>query len=207
MGALADLRRDFVEMPLHGLGVAAWQNEGGTDTARGTDGAEYIGRLGALILRRTGPSSPPCPAPGEIGLLTNAGFILEPNLYWRIGRQGLADLRHTGGEVFLKSSSAHWFCAWWRGREVILTKFMARSIRPTLLSSMETSNSCQSQCRRSTNRQRTTPWIAGIGPLSTIAASAWRWALLRAGGLPGALRSIKPAGPSALKRRTQSRMT
>jgi len=47
MGTLADLGRDFVEMPLHGLGVAAWQNEGGTDTACRADGTEYVGRLGA----------------------------------------------------------------------------------------------------------------------------------------------------------------
>jgi hypothetical protein len=87
-------------MPLHGLGVAAWQNKGGTDTSRGTDGTEYVGRFGALILRCPGPGSPPCPTPGEVGLLTNAGFILGPNLYGRIGGKGLADLRHTGGEVF-----------------------------------------------------------------------------------------------------------
>ena len=30
------------------------------------------------------------------------------------------------------------------------------------------------QSARSFRRQRTTPWIAGIGPLSTIRASAWR---------------------------------
>jgi hypothetical protein len=43
MGALTDLGRDFVEMPLHDLGIAAWQNEGGTNTACGADSAEYIG--------------------------------------------------------------------------------------------------------------------------------------------------------------------
>jgi hypothetical protein len=47
MSTRCDLGRDFLEMPLHGLGVAAWQNEGGTDTARGADSTEYIGRLGA----------------------------------------------------------------------------------------------------------------------------------------------------------------
>ena len=47
MCAGTDLGRDFVEMPLHGLGVAAWQNEGSTDTACGADGTEYVGRLDA----------------------------------------------------------------------------------------------------------------------------------------------------------------
>ena len=169
-GAQAHLGRDFFEMPLHGLGVAARQNEGGA--ARGADGAEDVGRLGALILGRSGPRSPSRPTPGDFGFLTTAGFILEPNLYWRIGGQGLADRRHVGGEVFLKSSSAPSFWAWWRGRAVILTKSIAFSTRPTLLSSIEMANARQIQCRRSISRQRTTPWIAGIGPLSTIAARA-----------------------------------
>ena len=43
MGAQAHLGRYFFEMPLLGLGVAAGQNEGGADTARGADSAEDIG--------------------------------------------------------------------------------------------------------------------------------------------------------------------
>ena len=37
------LGRDFIEMPLHGLGIAAGQDEARTDTALRTDGAEDIG--------------------------------------------------------------------------------------------------------------------------------------------------------------------
>ncbi len=55
MGARRHLRRDFIEMPLHGLGVAAWQDEGRADTPRGTDGPEDPGRLCALILEGSGP--------------------------------------------------------------------------------------------------------------------------------------------------------
>ncbi len=58
MGAWADLGRDFVEMPLHGLSVAARQDEGRADAALGTDGAENIGRLGTLVAGRPGPGSP-----------------------------------------------------------------------------------------------------------------------------------------------------
>ena len=46
-------------MPLHGLSIATGQNEAGADTSRGADGAEYIGRLCALILRRPGPGCRP----------------------------------------------------------------------------------------------------------------------------------------------------
>ena len=43
MGAGRDLGGDFIEMPLHGLGVAARQDEGRADAAPGTDRAEDVG--------------------------------------------------------------------------------------------------------------------------------------------------------------------
>ena len=46
-----------------------------------------------------------------------------------------------------------------------------------------------------------------IGPLSTSRASACRCLSLSLAGLPVALPSIRPSGPLALKRRTQSRTT
>ena len=56
------------------------------------------------------------------------------------------------------------------------------SSRPTVVSSSETANSSWSHWTRSISRQRTTPSIAGIGPLSTIAFSARRrFALIAAG--------------------------
>ena len=51
------------------------------------------------------------------------------------------------------------------------------------------------------------PVIAGIGPLSMIAASAARCTSFNRGGCPGALRSIRPSGPCALNLTTQSRTT
>ena len=50
----------------------------------------------------------------------------------------------------------------------------------------ETRNSSQTHIAKSFSRQRTTPWIAGIGPLSTIAARASRWAVFSLPGWPGA---------------------
>jgi hypothetical protein len=46
---------------------------------------------------------------------------------------------------------------------------------------------------------------AGIGPLSSIAASAARCAPFRPDGCPGGLQSISPSGPWALNLITQSR--
>jgi hypothetical protein len=63
VGAWADLGRDFIEMPLHGLCVAVGQNEGRPDAALGTNGAKDIGRLRVLVPGRPGPGSPWRPAP------------------------------------------------------------------------------------------------------------------------------------------------
>ena len=99
-------------MPLHGLGVAAGQDESRTDAARGTDGAEDVGRLRALIVRRSGPGAAFSPAPRDLVFLTDPRFVLPPKLYLDAGRQPGADRRQRGGETFLKSSMASSFCAW-----------------------------------------------------------------------------------------------
>jgi transposase-like protein len=43
-------------------------------------------------------------------------------------------------------------------------------------------------------RHRTTPWIAGVGPSSTMRASVVRCSSLSREGCPGALRSTSPSG-------------
>ncbi len=111
VGAWCHLGRDFIQMPLHGLCVAAGQDEGRPDAALGTDGAEDIGRLGTLVAGRPGPGSSWCPAPGDLVFLTDPRFILPPQLYLGIGRERGLDRFQRGGEVFLKSSMANSFCA------------------------------------------------------------------------------------------------
>ena len=98
-------------MPLHGLGVAARQDESRADAAFRTDSAEDIGRLGAEIERRSGPTSPARPAPGNLVFLTDPSFVLPPELYPGIGREPGADRRQSGGKVFLKASISGSFCA------------------------------------------------------------------------------------------------
>ena len=94
------LDRDLIEMPLHGLGVAARQDEGRADAPGGTDGAEYPGRLRALINARSGPTSPWRPAPGGFGFLTDPSFVLPPDFYPGADREPVAELRHFGGKFF-----------------------------------------------------------------------------------------------------------
>ena len=118
--------RDFIKMPLHGLSVAAGQDKARTDTARGTDGTEDIGRLRALVPERRGSAAASRPAPGEHGFLADPGLILPPNFYRGVGREPGSDLPQPGGEVFLKSSTANSFCplvAWSR-------RYLAKPQRP-----------------------------------------------------------------------------
>src|SRR5215207_6292096 len=60
-------------------------------------------------------------------------------------------------------------------------------------------------CCRSTRRQRTTPWTARSGPVSTTSASCASCSAERRGGWPFDQRSLSPSGPRSLKRCTQSR--
>ena len=100
MSARVDLGGDFIEMPLPGLGVAAGQDQSSADTARGTDGAEDIGRFRALVLERHWPASAWCPAPRELGFLADPGLILPPKLYVDICREPGADIFQLAAKVF-----------------------------------------------------------------------------------------------------------
>ena len=62
---------------------------------------------------------------------------------------------------------------------------MARNSRLNVCLATTTRNSSKIHWQRSTIRQRTTPCTAGIGPLSSIAASAARCAPFRRDGCPG----------------------
>jgi len=106
-----DLGCDLVEMPLHGLGVAARKHKAGADAACGADGAEDVGRLGALVPWRARPSAASRPAARELVLLPDARFVLPPDLYRGAGADCRADRRQRVREGFLKSSSANSFCA------------------------------------------------------------------------------------------------
>jgi hypothetical protein len=100
MGARRHLGRYFIEMPLHGLGVATGQDEARADAACGTYSAENISRLRALILGSRGPAAAFCPAPRELGLLADPGFILPPDFYVGVGRESAPYLLYLVGKVF-----------------------------------------------------------------------------------------------------------
>jgi hypothetical protein len=81
MGARRDLHGDFGEVQVHRLGVAVGQDERCAFAVLRADGAENIGRGGALIGGGRGPRSTLCPAPGDFVLLADTRFVGEPDLY------------------------------------------------------------------------------------------------------------------------------
>ena len=119
MGALGDMAGDFLEMELHGLGVGEGQRKRGPDAARGTNGAEQIGALVALIGGLARPRSSPGPLPHEAVLLADAGFVLEPDFDRRRCRQAVEMGAQRARKVFLNASTIRPSWAGWRGRALI----------------------------------------------------------------------------------------
>ena len=74
-----------------------------------------------------------------------------------------------------------------------------RTSRLTVVSSRLMRNSSNTHQARSRNRQRTTPWIAGIGPLSMIRASACRCVSFSLEGFAGRLAVDQPLWTLGIK--------
>ena len=90
----------------HGFAIAARQHQTRALAFLGTDGAEDIGRAGALIARCTWPGAAFGPSASDLVLLPDAGLILEPNLYvLALGLLG-GNLCQQGGELFLNATTA-----------------------------------------------------------------------------------------------------
>jgi hypothetical protein len=120
--SFGDVSRDFLEVELHGLGVGEGQREPGPDPARGTDRAEQIGALVALIGGLRWPGSSPRPLSDEAVLLPYAGFVLKPD-FEPSGHRQVAQMRaQRAWEVFLKASTVGLSCLGWRGRALTCEK-------------------------------------------------------------------------------------
>ena len=99
--------RDLRKMKAHRRRVAAGQDESCSLALLGADGAENVGRAGALVLRCGRPCAALGPAPCDLVLLADAGLVGEPDFYvGRIDPLAPRDFRQEAGETFLKSSIA-----------------------------------------------------------------------------------------------------
>ncbi|SFF59964.1 hypothetical protein SAMN05216566_1454 [Aureimonas phyllosphaerae] len=94
------------------------------------------------------------------------------------------------------------FCAKRCGRADGLAKLSDLSSRSTMVSFSDIWNASKILCARSLRCKRIMPCTAGIGPLFTIRARAWRCSSFSLGKLPGALRLTNAARPNALNRST-----
>ena len=101
----ATLRRDFVEVELHHVGVGVGKRQGRSDAARRADRAEQIGVVVALIGGLSWSRSAPGPLADEAVLLADPGFVLEPDFdRRRLGRPFQMGLQRAR-EVFLNAST------------------------------------------------------------------------------------------------------
>ena len=108
----SDVGRDGGEVQVHRRGVAPRQDQPDRLAFLGTDGAEDVGRGGALVDRSGRPASALRPAAGDLGLLADPGFIAKPDLYVAgCDAVVLRDRVQTGAETFLKASIAPAACA------------------------------------------------------------------------------------------------
>ncbi len=114
-----DVAADLVEMHLHGWRVGPGQHESRALAVAGTDGAEEISILVALIGWQAGPRAGPGPQPGAAVLLAEPGLVLEPDL----DRLVLGQMAYVGceraREVFLNPSSTRGSCLGCCGRALI----------------------------------------------------------------------------------------
>ena len=105
MGALSDIARDFVEVKLHHVGVGIGKRQSRSDAASGTDRAEQIGVVIALVGGLPWPRSTPGPLADEAVLLADPGLVLEPDFDRRRLRQPFEMSLQRAREVFLNAST------------------------------------------------------------------------------------------------------
>ena len=116
MRSRGDPAADFGQMHGHCIGIGGGQDERGRSAALRTDGTKNVSPLVALVAWRTRSRSPSGPNAGQRTLLTDAGFVLEPD-FDRLVFGVLGKLCRDGrGEVFLNASWASSSACGWRGR-------------------------------------------------------------------------------------------
>src|SRR3712207_2203705 len=102
---------DLLQLRGHGLGVAIGQDQTRTFALLWADRAKDVGPGGALVVRGCGSRAAPGPAPSDLVLLSDAGFVVPPQLYLGALRKARPDRFHSGWERFLNCSISSSFWA------------------------------------------------------------------------------------------------
>src|SRR5258708_2105795 len=82
VGCWCDRLGDFREVQVHGFGIAEGQDQSRALSLLRADGSEGVGRGGALIPRSARASAALGPPVGDLVLLADTSFVLEPNFYF-----------------------------------------------------------------------------------------------------------------------------
>ena len=96
---------------MHHVSVRVGQRQSCSDAAGGTDRAEQIGAVVALIGGLPRPRSTLGPLPDKTVLLADPGFILEPDFHGRRLGQSLEMGLQRMREVFLNPSTIRSSCS------------------------------------------------------------------------------------------------
>jgi hypothetical protein len=78
-----DLCGDLRQVQVHRRCIAVGEDQAGRESFRRADGAEDVGRGGALVFWRRWARSTFAPAPCDLVLLCDPGFVAEPKFYVR----------------------------------------------------------------------------------------------------------------------------
>jgi hypothetical protein len=79
MGVITDGGRDDFEVLGHGVAVGPRHDQASGLAIVWTDGTKQPHRCCALIFGCAGPRAPLGPTPCQLGLLSDASFVLEPD--------------------------------------------------------------------------------------------------------------------------------
>ena len=107
MGTRSNGFGDLEEMQVHRFGIAGRQDQGRALAIFRADGAEDVGRGGALVTWRAGTRAAPGPAASNLVFLADPRFVGEPDFYLlAVDCLLVCDGIQARSEAFLKSSIA-----------------------------------------------------------------------------------------------------
>src|SRR5689334_22013030 len=158
---------DLCKMCFHGLDVDVGHHDSGADATIWANSAKNIRGGIAAIPWSTWPRSACCPNLREGALLTDTGFVTEPDFNRPISMVGADRVLHQVSEAPLKASWAAVSFSGCCGRTDRRRKLSLASSLPMVRSWNLMRNSRSIRSRKSRQRQRTTPSRSTVGPSST----------------------------------------
>ena len=185
--------RDFCKMQVHRVNIAGRQDKSRALAQGRADRFKDVGRCGSLIMCCRWTCSALCPPTRHLVFLTHAGLVLKPDFYCGALREACTSFCQFGctPPLFKRPQRLCVLSMVARPRyQLDITVLVQHPIHGRFVK-RDCEFLIEPLCQVD-QPPATTPWISGIGPLSTIALSASRWASMSLGRLPVALPLISP---------------